>query len=128
MASGSDATGGMGLAPTTPHVEEETAPCATAEKTFEKQPPPPAAPTTSSARSMALHYRCGHTQVQAVRDALACRFMEIQKQKLEEMPVAQYGFLQIALDETEMKVNIEFNGTVAHTMTAHLRMSVCWRP
>ena len=80
------------------------------------------APITQSTRSYALFPRSSHTHVQAVRDAVAETFIQIQKNELQELRRADHVILEIALDETEEHVTMEVRSEICHVMTIHAKM------
>jgi len=88
------------------------------------QRPRMASPSVASARNFARFYRANHSHVAAVRCATAQQFLDVQKVQLTR-PDQPYECLvvELAIDETEMKIKLESEGTTVHIMVLHGRLS-----
>ena len=97
--------------------------CKTRTRCTTKQPPPTKpSPLVASARCIASFYRAGHNYVQLIRNAVARKFVLMQRKAFETMRRFDAGVLLISLDETEMQMQLGAAGTSAHVIVMHARL------
>lgn len=97
---------------------------ARARCTTKRPPPTKPSPLVASARCVASFYRAGHAYVQDIRNAVARKYVVLQRQAFDAMGQFDSGIFQIALDETEMPLALLAVGTKAHVIVIHARLTM----